>query len=228
MVENNAMAKELAAYRHENHKLILSNHALKGQDTKRRNEDELNESVVVILELWLELCVTPRGRKRTNIDLDSDRAETTRVALRLKTKGTPAQRCETCCDAVRGIALRPYEAYGQRFAAPANGRVRRCDIIHALGTDRRIEENAAYWQFVQAKPEEWKKAAWDRAREVEHHFASVYFDATLHPEALADREALVEPGLSILPGTSVPLPQPESKEPRPRLFVVPDHQEEAA
>jgi hypothetical protein len=54
----------------------------------------------------------------------------------------------------------------------------------------------------------------------------VYFDLWLNPEAVADREALVEPGLSVLPGTTVEIPQP--KETRPRLFVVPDPESEAA
>jgi len=224
--ENAKLAERISALTVEHYEVIAEKYALKGQITKQNNSAEIAQDIGVLLDLWLELCATQRQQARASIAVDGARGKVVRVALKSLTKGKREQRRDRCADAIRGKSMRPWESFGEWFAQPGPKRRWKNDVEHALGSEKRIEEHAAYWERVQASPLEWREAQWQAAALVEQHYQSVYFDLWLDPESVADREALVEPGLSVLPGTSVELPQPKEK--RPRLFAVPDHKEEAA
>lgn len=224
--ENEKLTRELSGWISENRDLILEKNALKGQITKLTNSAPVVEDIAVLLELWLSLCATPRQRKLASINVDGPRAKVARAALKTMTSGKRQQRLDRCADAIRGKALRPYLSFGQWYASAGKGRVWSNDVEHALGSEKRIEEHAGYWEWVQARPLEWKERAWQASMGVEAHWRSVFFDALLTPNATADREALVEPGLSVIPGTFVELPQQPEK--RPKLFVVPNPESEEA
>jgi hypothetical protein len=227
LAEKYTQARELnLALTTEHHEVLLEKSALKGKLAKVEQSSVTAEDIGYLLDLWLDLCATPRQRAIASIAIDGTRGKIARAALKSLTKGRREQRRDRCADAIRGKSLRPYLSFGQWYPADGKGRVWANDVEHALGSEKRIEEHAAFWEHVQSKPVEWRERQWQQAALVEQHYQSVYFDLWLNPEAVADREALVEPGLSVLPGTSVEIPQPKEK--RPRLFVVPDPESEAA
>jgi hypothetical protein len=225
-VEADRLTKLVSALTTENHEIILEKNALKGQITRLENSAPVVEDIGFLLDLWLELCATPRQRKIAAINVEGPRGKIARAALKTMTSGKREVRRERCADAIRGKCLRPYWSFGQWFASDGPKRIWKNDVEHALGSERLLEEHAGYWEFVQSKPLEWRERAWQAASLVEAHYQSLYFDLWLSPENVASREGLVEPGLSVLPGTFVEIPQVPEK--RPRLFVVPNPESEEA
>lgn len=177
---------------------------LKGKRTRQVNEEATAHDVIAILRTWKTLLAP-----RASIDLEGARADIVRKALKTFTHGDRTQRRRTCMNAVRGLALRPYAGPRGRSASQEHGAQKRHEIRYALMDEEHIEEHAAFYLASLAKPLEWHDRAWTAAIDVEVRYRWMYFQAwkvQLRDQALAPVESIE----------------------KPRLFVVPDPEVEAA
>jgi hypothetical protein len=130
--------------------------------TKQRRQEDISKHVMAVARMWRALC-SPRA----SIAPTGKNVEQIRVAFINYCQGDTTQRRRLLYDCVRGYALRPYDAgYGRRTANPTNA-VRRVTTAFIFASEERIEQGAGYYRLVQAKPLEWKRAAWHASIAVE-------------------------------------------------------------
>ena len=166
-LEANALHEEIAGLNAEILKKVRECAALRAMLTKQRRQEDVSKHVMAVARMWKTLC-SPRA----SIAPSGKNAENIRVAFINYCHGDPAQRRRLLYDCVRGYALRPYDAgFGRRTANPAGvddkGAVRRVTTAYIFASEERIEQGASYYRLVQAKPLEWKMAAWNAAMGVE-------------------------------------------------------------
>lgn len=232
--ENGRQHLEIVGYQAEILHLVREKNALKRELANARQSEPLARDITAILKLWRALCST----KRSSIELDGDRAKVVRAALKSKVTGTPKEKRRMCMDAVRGLALRPYVVNAQRKGT-GKPEQRYAKIEHALGDEGRIEDHAGFYRMAQAKPLDWKFEAYSRAGDVEAHYRDLWMSAA-YDEKLkrtrdrlrADQEAVetlaAKTGFTVEQLGAAIEGRPVPSADKPRLFVVPDPESEAA
>jgi hypothetical protein len=218
--EAEQLHREIVGYQAEILKKVRENAALRGQLTKQRRQEDVSRHVMAVLRVWRSRC-SPRA----SIAPSGKNADHVRTALLHYTnpEHSMAQRRRLLYDAVRGAALRPYDAgYGRRTANAANG-VRRVTTEHIFASESRIEALAGYYRMAQAQPLEWKMKVWEAAEAT----AALWRDLAMQEMTRTpDSWRIPEPAnpdhaeflfLDERPQEPVVVPVPE--EPR-RLFVI--------
>ena len=168
-LEANNLHAEIAGLNAEILKHTREKIALRAMLTKQRRQEDISRHVMAVARMWKALC-SPRA----SIAPTGKNAENIRVAFINYTKGDTTQRRRILYDCVRGYALRPYDiGYGRRAAANQPGAVRRVTTAYIFASEERIEQGAAYFRLVQAKPAHWKMNAWQAAIAVEAMWRSI-------------------------------------------------------
>ena len=217
--ENNSMAQEIAGLNAEILKITREKIALRGMLTRQRRQEDVSRHVMAVARMWRSLC-SPRA----SIAPTGKNAENIRVAFVNYCKGDPDQRRHLLYDCVRGYALRPYDAgYGRRTANPANA-IRRVTTAYIFASEERIEQGAGYYRLVQAKPLEWKMAAWQQAIAVEALWRTIAVEEYRHLDAAwrtrQPLNAATAEHLLLDDGPQEPAQQPAARAEPQRLFVI--------
>lgn len=225
--ENNILHEEIVGLQAEVLKQMREKAALRGQLTKQRKQEDVSRHVMAVLRMWNALCTSHRG----SIQPSGKNADNVRTALLHYVSGDMRQRRRMLYDAIRGAALRPYDAgYGERTANPA-GHKRRTTTEHIFASETRIETLAGYYRMVQAKPLEKKQKVWQAVMDMEALWRSIAVDELVGmreewrtPEPAAPAEPL---HLFLDENMQEPAEVAEP-EIRPKLFVIEGEADRAA
>lgn len=107
--------------------------ALKREAAKMAAVDPQADTIEDVLEYWRDRTI--RNKKTTKLPVDGKRWRM--VKARLKEGYEP----DDLKRAIDTVANFPWMAYGDRYADPAPGRVKRNDLAHAIGDEERTERN---------------------------------------------------------------------------------------
>jgi hypothetical protein len=216
---------EIVGMQHEKLKDTREKIALRGALTKQRKQGDISRHVMAVAKMWRHWCAP-----RASISPSGKNVEQIRTAFIHFTDSqlSLTQRRRLLYDAVRGYALRPYDAgYGERWAAPTKNGVacvRRVTTAYIFASEERIEQGAGYWRFVHAQPRAWKLAAWKAACGVENLWLQVCFqeDRGVTRDSSPDfiEPPQVDPAVHLLLDER---PEPVEKKPgpaRPQLRLI--------
>lgn len=107
--------------------------ALKREAAKAAAVDPDAETIASLLDYWRDR--TGRNKKTTKLPVDGKRWRV--VKARLKDGYEPDQLKR----AIDAVAAFPWMEYGDRYAEPAPGRVKRNEVINAIGDEEKTDRN---------------------------------------------------------------------------------------
>jgi hypothetical protein len=193
-LSNTGLAEELSGAMEAVRATGKENATLKRNISRQARESAKAEQVEKVIEHW------KRRRPKTKASSfppGGKNWQTIEKALSLMAEDEDGP-VKACCEAIDGLHIAPWEAYGKRYMRDGQGRTLRNRLEHALGDETRIERCRGIVRRVRADEADLAWELWQVAMSTETALACLVLekiggrgqsvDRTFEVEGLVTRE----------------------------------------
>jgi DNA-binding Lrp family transcriptional regulator len=171
-VTNTELAEELSGAMEAARATGKENANLKRARTREARESAKAEQVEGVIEHWKKH--RPKT-KASSFPPGGRNWQTIEKALNLMGDDDDGP-VRACCEAIDGLHIAPWEAYGKRYMKPRDGRTLRNRLEHALGDETKIERCRSIVRRVKADEADRAWELWLVAQATEQALCSVVLE----------------------------------------------------